>query len=134
MVIGYTETTKIWKLGDPQAKRMTRNADVIFIEEENAIGKKEIDLKTRELDMMDVDLEDNTQATQKDSGHSQISWAIEEDSDHPQVPRVTGKYATDTATQSKDPNDMLLSQVDKERQNSLLLKRTMLPMQMYKRL
>ena len=36
-MIGYTETTKIWKLWDPEAKRMIRSTDIIFVEEENAI-------------------------------------------------------------------------------------------------
>ena len=39
--IGYTETTKIWKLWDLEAKRMIRSTDVIFVEEENAIKQKE---------------------------------------------------------------------------------------------
>ena len=36
-MIGYTKTTKIWKLWDLEAKWMLRSTDVIFIEEENAI-------------------------------------------------------------------------------------------------
>ena len=37
MMVGYTESTKIWKLWDPSTTRMIRSTDVIFIEEENAL-------------------------------------------------------------------------------------------------
>ena len=41
MMIGYTETTKIWKLWDLESKRIIRSTDVIFVEEENAIKEPE---------------------------------------------------------------------------------------------
>ena len=41
MLIGYTESTKIWKLWNISRKCATRSADVIFIEEENAITNSE---------------------------------------------------------------------------------------------
>ena len=39
MMIGYTESTKIWKQWDPSTARTIRSADVIFIEDENALQK-----------------------------------------------------------------------------------------------
>ena len=68
-MIEYTETMKTWKLWDPEAKRMIRSADVIFIEE-NAIGQK-----SSEPDMIDVE----------DSQGSQVSQVIEEDPQGSQV-------------------------------------------------
>ena len=41
MTIGYTETTKVSKLLDLEAKRMIPSTDVIFVKEENAINQKE---------------------------------------------------------------------------------------------
>ena len=37
MPIGYTESAKIWKLWDFSMQRALRSADIIFVEEENAI-------------------------------------------------------------------------------------------------
>ena len=82
MMIGYTGTTKIWKLWDLEVKRMIRSTNTIFVEEENAIkGPETINLncfpkepETQELDSetslreepetQDLDLIEDSENTQ----------------------------------------------------------------------
>ena len=62
MMIGYTESTKIWKLWDPSTARKIRSADVTFIEDENALPnpsaiqttQPDCFPKQRELELEDV--------------------------------------------------------------------------------
>ena len=44
MLIGYTESTKIWKLWDIAKQRAIRSADVVFIEQENAMTENPSDM------------------------------------------------------------------------------------------
>ena len=95
-MIGYTETTKIWKLWDLEAKRMIRSIDVIFVEENAIKGLETINLncfpkepETQELDS-ETSLREEPETQELD---------LIEDSEN---------------TQTEDPNDALLRQIDED--------------------
>ena len=82
-MIGYTKTTKIWKLWDLKAKRMIRSTDIFFVEEENAIIRP---IPAADSDMMDIDSDDTEvlQAVREGIEQSQaveVNTKLEKDED-----------------------------------------------------
>ena len=100
--MGYTKTTKIWKLKDLEAKRMIRSTDVIFAEEENAIKEPE----TVNLNYFPKESE-TTKEPDSETGLRKESETQERNSELDLI-----KHSENT--QTEDPNDALLRQIDED--------------------
>ena len=66
MLIGYIESTKIWKLWDIAKQRAIRSTNVVFIEQENAMTENpgEMGEKSRQLKALAPQNESTEQAPQ----------------------------------------------------------------------